>query len=97
MAQTEMINEKKWKIYFRDRKRTCTLWPTDRYVARNCKISDGTKRHLKIELEPKYNISTKGQFTITSGEEIYFPKIFQDRIAGAFEDKKSFLTVEVLD
>lgn len=96
MAFTEKINKKKWKVLFRDRQTTLSLWPINKYVAEYCDINDGTKRELKIELESKYKISRKGFFTITSGHEVLFPNDFQNEISDAFSDKKSYLTIEVL-
>ena len=96
MAHTEMINKKKWKVLFKDRKKTLLLWPINKDVAEHCNINDGTKRELKIELEAKYGISREDYFTITSGLEVFFPKDFRDKIVDAFSDKKSYLTIEVL-
>lgn len=77
MAYTEKINNKKWKVLFKDRNRTLSHWPVNKDVAAYCDINDGTKRELKIELESKYRISRKGFFTITSGREVFSLKTFE--------------------
>lgn len=96
MAKPEAIARNKWKVLFRDRK-TTSLWPTHRDVASRCKLSDRTYRCLKVTLEAKYRISKTEWFRITSGKEVLFPQDLQDKIVDIVaDDKKSFLTIEVL-
>ena len=97
MAYPEKMNNKKWKVFFKDKKINLSYWPINKEVAEYCNIKDRTKRKLKIESEAKYKISSKRFFTITSGLEVLFPTDFQEEIADAFLDKESYLTIEVLD
>lgn len=98
MAKLIQLSNISWHQPFKDRKKELPLWSTHVKVAEFCNFKDGTKRKLNIKFEPQFNIDHTDFFQITSGNEILFPKAFQDKIADiVFNNPDSFFTVTVMD
>ena len=98
MAKSEKISDTSWKQPFSDRKKEMKLFPANPEVASFCEFKDKTKRKLNVKFEKRFNIDETRYFQITSGKEIYFPKVFQNKIGEIiFNNPESFFIVTVLD
>lgn len=98
MAKLIQLSNISWQQPFKDRKKELPLWGTHVKVAEFCDFKDSTKRKLNIKFEPQFNIDIIDYFQITSGNEISFPKAFQEKIGNiVFNNPDSFFIVTVMD
>ncbi|MBJ7312050.1 HNH endonuclease [Rugamonas sp. CCM 8940] len=98
MANLIKLSDTSWQQPFRDRKKEFRLWPTQKEVASFNDLKNSTKRLLRVSFEPRFNLDVIDLFQITSGQEISFPKDFQDIIKPiVLNNLNSYFTVEVLE